>query len=127
MVKQRLPLARVPRPTQPLDPSTGLATLAPVIKKDCMLGCEGIHSIDARPCAGAAPFIDRRIKPAGRAHENRHSRAVSFVIGVNSIDDSIWHRLLQRFFWTSKHAARKIYHAAGREEKSHRPRRLSRE
>src|SRR4029434_8074775 len=127
MVEQRFPLARVTRPTQPLDPSAGLPALAPVIENDRVLGREDIDGIDARPCAGTAPLVDRGVEPPRRAHENRRSRAVSFVIGINSIDDGVWHRLVQPFFWTSKHAARKIYHAAGREEKSHRPRRLSRE
>src|SRR5258705_5206662 len=93
MIEQRLPLARVTRPTQAFDPSAGPAALAPVIENDCVLDCQGIDGIDAGPRTGAAPLIDRGVETAGRAHENRRPRAVSFVIGINSIDDGIWHGL----------------------------------
>src|SRR5688572_433841 len=113
MIQQCLAVACVGRPTQSFDAPAGLTALAPVVKNHCMFGGKRLDRIDPRPCARHAPFVDRRIEPARRAHQDRRSRAMSFIVRIYSVDIGIWHDFLRSSLMSPRTLFRRLFSESG--------------
>src|SRR6266480_3147029 len=93
MIEECLAVARVARPAQSFHSPAGSAGLAPVVENDRVFRGKCFDRIHSRPGRRRAPLFDRRVKSAGSAHEDRRPRAISFIIGIDAVNDRTWHGL----------------------------------
>src|SRR5258706_6814493 len=98
MIEQRFAMAGIAPPTQTFDAPGGAAAFAPVIENDHMFRGQCLKRIDSGPRARHAPFVDGCVEAPWRAHQDRCSRTLDFIVSVDPIDISYWHKRSSPWF-----------------------------
>jgi hypothetical protein len=74
-----------------LDASARLTAFSSVVDDQRMVRAERLERVYSCPGARRPPLLDRRVKAAWSAHQNRRPRAVDFVIRSDSVERCGWH------------------------------------